>query len=166
MVAMAAEGLIRADAVPMVVASDATEERADAVVGGAPAEAAAAKDGGEELSLGPNDNESSNRKSLSPTERAVERDGMVLDIKVKLKGWECQLTDEQFIVVKELLKIAITHANSRNDMPTIRDALEVSAKMYRKDPNNVQDYVQRHLLSLSVRYDCESVIESEENIIC
>jgi len=48
------------------------------------------------------------------------------------------------------LKMAITLANSRNDLATIRDALEVSAEMYRKDPNNVQDYVQRHLLSLSV----------------
>ncbi|KAG2657362.1 hypothetical protein PVAP13_1KG147377 [Panicum virgatum] len=46
--------------------------------------------------------------------------------------------------------MAITLANSRNDLATIRDALEVSAEMYRKDPNNVQDYVQRHLLSLSV----------------
>jgi len=44
------------------------------------------------------------------------------------------------------LKMAITLANSRNDLATIRDALEVSAKMYRKDPNNVQDYVQRHSL--------------------
>ncbi|KAL6879644.1 hypothetical protein ACP4OV_012303 [Aristida adscensionis] len=48
------------------------------------------------------------------------------------------------------LKTAITHANSRSNMATIRDALEVSAEMYRKDPNNVPDYVQRHLLSLSV----------------
>ncbi|KAL5212212.1 hypothetical protein ABZP36_023059 [Zizania latifolia] len=31
------------------------------------------------------------------------------------------------------------------------DALEVSAEMYRKDPNNVQDYVQHYLLSLSLR---------------
>jgi WD40 repeat protein len=65
-------------------------------------------------------------------------------------GWQCRLTDEQFIAVKELLKTAITLASSRDDMSTIRDALEVSAEMYRKDPNNVQDYVQRHLLSLSV----------------
>ncbi|KAL5227562.1 hypothetical protein ABZP36_015827 [Zizania latifolia] len=145
-------------------------------------------------------NGSSNAESLSPRERAAERDRMVLDIKVKLQGlwlrllrlgatedplssfeygtilaliesdaegiggsgfvecirehihsgWQCRLTDEQFIAVKELLKTAITRANSRNDMSTIRDALEVSAEMYRKDPNNVQDYVQRHLLSLSV----------------
>ncbi|GJN18579.1 hypothetical protein PR202_gb05751 [Eleusine coracana subsp. coracana] len=65
-------------------------------------------------------------------------------------GWQCRLTDEQFIAVKELLKTAITRASSRSDLATIRDALEVSAEMYRKDPNNVQDYVQRHLLSLSV----------------
>ncbi|XP_020405170.1 DENN domain and WD repeat-containing protein SCD1 isoform X2 [Zea mays] len=139
-------------------------------------------------------------ESLSPRERAAERERMVLDIKVKLQGlwlrllrlgatedplssfeygtilaliesdaegiggsgfvecirehihsgWQCRLTDEQFIAVKELLKMAITLANSRNDLATIRDALEVSAEMYRKDPNNVQDYVQRHLLSLSV----------------
>lgn len=60
------------------------------------------------------------------------------------------MTDEQFIAVKELLKTAITLASSRDDVSTIRDALEVSAEMYRKDPNNVQDHVQRHLLSLSV----------------
>ncbi|KAK1665267.1 hypothetical protein QYE76_053426 [Lolium multiflorum] len=139
-------------------------------------------------------------ESLSPRERAAERERMVLDIKVKLQGlwlrllrlgatedplssfeygtilaliesdaegiggsgfvecirehihsgWQCRLTDEQFIAVKELLKTAITLASSRDDMSTIRDALEVSAEMYRKDPNNVQDYVQRHLLSLSV----------------
>ncbi|VAH61111.1 unnamed protein product [Triticum turgidum subsp. durum] len=139
-------------------------------------------------------------ESLSPRERAAERERMVLDIKVKLQGlwlrllrlgatedplssfeygtilaliesdaegiggsgfvecirehihsgWQCRLTDEQFIAVKELLKTAITLASSRDDVSTIRDALEVSAEMYRKDPNNVQDYVQRHLLSLSV----------------
>lgn len=35
-------------------------------------------------------------------------------------------------------------------MSTIRDALEVSAEMYKKDANNVSDYVQRHLISLSI----------------
>ncbi|KAL6884601.1 hypothetical protein ACP4OV_010537 [Aristida adscensionis] len=34
--------------------------------------------------------------------------------------------------IKELLKTAITRANFRSDMATIRDALEVSAGMYRK----------------------------------
>ena len=48
------------------------------------------------------------------------------------------------------LKTAIGRATSRNDMPTIRDALEVSAEMYKKDANNVPDYVQRHLISLSI----------------
>jgi hypothetical protein len=56
------------------------------------------------------------------------------------------------------LKTAITLASSRDDMSTIRDALEVSAEMYRKDPNNVQDYVQRHLLSLSVWEELRYVI--------
>ncbi|KAJ7969656.1 Denn domain and wd repeat-containing protein scd1 [Quillaja saponaria] len=138
--------------------------------------------------------------SLSPLERAAERERMVLDIKVKLQGlwlrllklgatddplssfeygtilaliesdaegiggsgfiecirehihsgWHCQLTEEQFIAVKELLKTAISRATSRNDMFTIRDALEVSADMYKKDANNVTDYVQRHLISLSI----------------
>ncbi|CAI9113596.1 OLC1v1014226C1 [Oldenlandia corymbosa var. corymbosa] len=142
----------------------------------------------------------SKAESLSPRERAAERERMVLDIKVKLQGlwlrllklgatddplssfeygtilaliesdaegiggsgfvecirehihsgWTCQLTDEQFIAVKELLKTAITRAASRNDMATIRDALEVSAEMYKKDTNNVSDYVQRHLRSLPV----------------
>ncbi|KAF9671422.1 hypothetical protein SADUNF_Sadunf12G0046000 [Salix dunnii] len=140
------------------------------------------------------------KDSLSPMERAAERDRMVLDIKVKLQGlwlrllklgatddplssfeygtilaliesdaegiggsgfvecirehihsgWHCQLTDEQFIAVKELLKTAISRATSRNDVSTIRDALEVSAEMYKKDANNVSDYVQRHLISLSI----------------
>ncbi|KAL3512265.1 hypothetical protein ACH5RR_024982 [Cinchona calisaya] len=139
-------------------------------------------------------------ESLSPRERAAERERMVLDIKVKLQGlwlrllklgatddplssfeygtilaliesdaegiggsgfvecirehihsgWTCQLTEEQFIAVKELLKTAITRATSRNDMATTRDALEVSAEMYKKDVNNVSDYVQRHLRSLPV----------------
>ncbi|KAJ1376182.1 WD40/YVTN repeat-like-containing domain superfamily, partial [Sesbania bispinosa] len=65
-------------------------------------------------------------------------------------GWHCQLTEEQFIAVKELLKTAITRATSRNDWLTIRDALEVSSDMYKKDNNNVPDYVQRHLISLSI----------------
>ncbi|KAJ6888427.1 hypothetical protein NC652_029479 [Populus alba x Populus x berolinensis] len=140
------------------------------------------------------------KDSLSPMERAAERELMVLDIKVKLQGlwlrllklgatddplssfeygtilaliesdaegiggsgfvecirehihsgWHCQLTDEQFIAVKELLKTAINRATSRNDVSTIRDALEVSAEMYKKDSNNVSDYVQRHLISLSI----------------
>ncbi|XP_023000668.1 DENN domain and WD repeat-containing protein SCD1 [Cucurbita maxima] len=138
--------------------------------------------------------------SLSPMERAAERERMVLDIKVKLQGlwlrllklgatddplssfeygtilaliesdaegiggsgfvecirehintgWLCQLTDEQFIAVKELLKTAISRATSRNDILTIRDALEVSGEIYKKDPNNVPDYIQRHLISLSI----------------
>ncbi|XP_074572770.1 DENN domain and WD repeat-containing protein SCD1 [Curcuma longa] len=67
-----------------------------------------------------------------------------------ISGWQCRLTDEQFIAVKELLKTAINRASSRNDIATIRDALEVSAEMYRKDSNNVPDYVQRHLLSLCI----------------
>lgn len=139
-------------------------------------------------------------ESLSPRERAAERERMVLDIQVKLQGlwlrllklgatddplssfeygtiialiesdaegiggsgfvecirehihsgWTCQLTDEQFIAVKELLKTAISRATARNDMATIRDALEVSAEMYKRDMNNVSDYVQRHLRSLSI----------------
>ncbi|KAL6494896.1 Scytalone dehydratase [Orobanche gracilis] len=139
-------------------------------------------------------------ESLSPRERAAERERMVLDIKVKLQGlwlrllklgatddplssfeygtilaliesdaegiggsgfvecirehihsgWTCLLTEEQFIAVKELLKTAISRATARNDMATIRDALEVSAEMHKKDVNNVPDYVQRHLRTLSI----------------
>lgn len=48
------------------------------------------------------------------------------------------------------LKTAISRATSRNDASTIRDALEVSAEMFKKDANNVSDYVQRHLISLSI----------------
>ncbi|XP_031479261.1 DENN domain and WD repeat-containing protein SCD1 isoform X2 [Nymphaea colorata] len=138
-------------------------------------------------------------ESLSPRERAAERERMVLDIQVKLQGlwlrllklgatddplssfeygtilaliesdaegiggrgfvecirehihsgWVCRLTDEQFVAVKELLKTAIGRATSRTDMATVRDALEVSAEMYRKDSSNMPDYVQRHLSSIS-----------------
>lgn len=56
------------------------------------------------------------------------------------------------------LKTAINLATARNDLATIRDALEVSSEMHRKDVNNVPDYVQRHLRSLSIwdelRYAC------------
>ncbi|XP_075503526.1 DENN domain and WD repeat-containing protein SCD1 isoform X1 [Primulina tabacum] len=139
-------------------------------------------------------------ESLSPRERAAERERMVLDIKVKLQGlwlrllklgatddplssfeygtiialiesdaegiggsgfvecirehihsgWPCQLTEEQFIAVKELLKTAINLATARNDMATVRDALEVSSEMHKKDVNNVSHYVQRHLRSLTI----------------
>ncbi|KAM7266773.1 hypothetical protein ACFE04_008939 [Oxalis oulophora] len=65
-------------------------------------------------------------------------------------GWDCKLSEEQFVAVKELLKTAINRATSRNDVSTVRDALEVSAEMYKKDTNNVSDYVQRHLISLSI----------------
>ncbi|KAL9256163.1 DENN domain and WD repeat-containing protein [Drosera capensis] len=142
-------------------------------------------------------------ESLSPRERAAERERMFLDIQVKLQrlwlgllklgatddpllsfeygtilaliesdaegiggsgfvecirehistGWTCQLTDEQFIAVKELLKTAITRATSRSNMSTIRDALEVSAEMYKKDVNNVSDYIERHLLPLPIWED-------------
>ncbi|KAF6147124.1 hypothetical protein GIB67_036843 [Kingdonia uniflora] len=149
----------------------------------------------------------SKAESLSPRERAAERERMVLDIKVKLQGlwlrllklgatddplssfeygtilaliesdaegiggsgfvecirehihsgWLCQLTEEQFIAVKELLKTAISRATVRNDMSTVRDALEVSAEMFKKDSNNASDYVQRHLLSLSIWEELRSV---------
>lgn len=62
------------------------------------------------------------------------------------------------------LKTAINRATSRNDMMTIRDALEVSSDMYKKDNNNVPDYIQRHLISLSIweelRYASHVIISS------
>uniref|UniRef100_A0A6N2MG58 cDENN domain-containing protein n=1 Tax=Salix viminalis TaxID=40686 RepID=A0A6N2MG58_SALVM len=61
-------------------------------------------------------------------------------------GWHCELTDEQFIAVKELRKTAISCATSRNDVSTIED----SAEIYKRDANNVSDYVQRHLISLCI----------------
>ena len=48
------------------------------------------------------------------------------------------------------LKTAISRATSRNDMATVRDALEVSAEMFKKDTNNVSDFVQRHLRSITI----------------
>ncbi|KAI5083987.1 hypothetical protein GOP47_0000156 [Adiantum capillus-veneris] len=60
-------------------------------------------------------------------------------------GWTCVLTEEQFIAVKELIKTTVSRAISRNDMVTIRAALEFSAVVYRKDVGSVADYIQRHL---------------------
>lgn len=57
---------------------------------------------------------------------------------------------KEFFFVLIQLKTAINRAIARNDLTTIRDALEVSAEMYKKDVNNVRDYVQRHLRSLSI----------------
>ncbi|KAG7599890.1 WD40 repeat [Arabidopsis suecica] len=65
-------------------------------------------------------------------------------------GWHGQLTEEQFIAVKELLKMAVGRAASRSDLSTVQDALEVSAEMFKKDANNVSDYVQRHLISIPI----------------
>ncbi|XP_074278770.1 DENN domain and WD repeat-containing protein SCD1-like isoform X2 [Silene latifolia] len=65
-------------------------------------------------------------------------------------GWNCKLSEKLFIAVKELVKGVIIRAFTRNDMRTVRDALEVSAEIYRSDLNGVPDYIQRHLLSLSI----------------
>lgn len=57
------------------------------------------------------------------------------------------------------LKTAISRATSRNDVLTVRDALEVSAEMYKKDANNVLDYIQRHLISLSIWEELRYVLQ-------
>lgn len=57
------------------------------------------------------------------------------------------------------LKTAINRATSRNDLITIRDALEVSAEMHKKDANNVSDYIQRHLISLSIWEELRYVLQ-------
>ncbi|EFH60017.1 predicted protein [Arabidopsis lyrata subsp. lyrata] len=49
-----------------------------------------------------------------------------------------------------LLKMDVGRAASRSDLSTVRDALEVSAEMVKKDANNVSDYVQRHLNILAI----------------
>ncbi|KAK0587053.1 hypothetical protein LWI29_016603 [Acer saccharum] len=185
------------DRFPSIVRTEEQEEKRKQIL--------AAVSGSPEFSGRQNPSSPSVRKdskadTLSPMERAAERERMVLDIKVKLQGlwlrllklgatddplssfeygtilaliesdaegiggsgfvecirehinsgWHCQLTDEQFIAVKELLKTAISRATSRNDVSTIRDGLEVSAEMFKKDANNVADYIQRHLISLSI----------------
>ncbi|KAF9667821.1 hypothetical protein SADUNF_Sadunf15G0063200 [Salix dunnii] len=48
------------------------------------------------------------------------------------------------------VKQQISCATSPNDVSTIRDALEVSAEMCKRDANNVTNYIQRHLISLSL----------------
>eukprot|EP00249_Psilotum_nudum_P015442 c25331_g1_i1 orf=837-3629(-) len=65
-------------------------------------------------------------------------------------GWNCLLSQEQFIAVKELFKTAVNRAISRRDMLTTRAALEYSAVVHRKDDGNVPDYIQRHLAVLPV----------------
>ncbi|XP_068651948.1 DENN domain and WD repeat-containing protein SCD1 isoform X2 [Aristolochia californica] len=183
------------DRFPAIIRTEEQEEKRRAIL--AAASGALEHSGSSPSLFGSKD---SKAESLSPRERAAERERMVLDIKVKLQGlwlrllklgstddplssfeygtilaliesdaegiggsgfvecirehihtgWICLLTEEQFIAVKELLKTAISRATSRNDTSTIRDALEVSAEMYKKDPNYVPDYVQRHLLALSI----------------
>ncbi|XP_010677977.2 DENN domain and WD repeat-containing protein SCD1 isoform X1 [Beta vulgaris subsp. vulgaris] len=68
-------------------------------------------------------------------------------------GWNGQLSEEQFIAVNELVKRLVTSATHHNDIPSLKDALEVSVEMYKKDFNNVSDYIQRHLLSQSIWED-------------
>lgn len=46
--------------------------------------------------------------------------------------------------------MAVSRAASRNDLSTVQYALEVSAEMFKKDANNVSDYVQRHLISIPI----------------
>ncbi|KAH9556185.1 hypothetical protein CY35_07G012700 [Sphagnum magellanicum] len=65
-------------------------------------------------------------------------------------GWRCDLTDQQFMAVKELMKTTINRATMRGDMPTVCGALEITAEIYRKDLGNVTDYIQRHLGTLPV----------------
>ncbi|KAK9714124.1 hypothetical protein RND81_06G073100 [Saponaria officinalis] len=65
-------------------------------------------------------------------------------------GWNCKLSEKLFIAVKELVKGVVIRAFHRNDMLTLGDALSVSAEIYRNDLNGVPDYIQRHLLSLSI----------------
>lgn len=60
--------------------------------------------------------------------------------------------------------MAVSRAASRNDLSTVQYALEVSAEMFKKDANNVSDYVQRHLISIPIweelRYDIQQVAAS------
>ncbi|KAL3688572.1 hypothetical protein R1sor_014881 [Riccia sorocarpa] len=65
-------------------------------------------------------------------------------------GWQCKLTDEQFIAVKELIKTTVGRATSRNDMGTIRDSLEIASQVHKKDMAGISDYIQRHLGTLPV----------------
>ncbi|XP_024518570.1 DENN domain and WD repeat-containing protein SCD1 isoform X2 [Selaginella moellendorffii] len=81
-------------------------------------------------------------------------------------GWQCRVSEEQFVAVKELVKTIVNRATSRNDMETVRDALEISAEVHRRDAGNILDFVQRHLGSLPVWDDirfwegyCEYIME-------
>ncbi|KAL9239022.1 hypothetical protein vseg_013381 [Gypsophila vaccaria] len=65
-------------------------------------------------------------------------------------GWNCKLSEKLFIAVKELVKEVVIRAFHRKDMRTVKDALAVSAEIYRIDLNGIPDYIQRHLLSLSI----------------
>ncbi|BBN12485.1 protein MpSCD [Marchantia polymorpha subsp. ruderalis] len=68
-------------------------------------------------------------------------------------GWQCKLTDEQFIAVKELIKTTVSRATSRDDMVTVRDSLEIAFQVHKKDMAGIPDYIQRHLGTLPVWND-------------
>lgn len=61
--------------------------------------------------------------------------------------------------------MSVSRAASRNELTTVQDALEVSAEMFKKDANNVSDYVQRHLISIPIweelRYAIQHAAGSE-----
>lgn len=58
-----------------------------------------------------------------------------------------------FVICETKVKRLVTSATHHNDIPSLKDALEVSVEMYKKDFNNVSDYIQRHLLSQSIWED-------------
>lgn len=65
-------------------------------------------------------------------------------------GWNGNVSGEQFIAVKELMKTTVSRATSRNDLSTVQDCLNLSSKIYWKENGSVPDYVERHLGVLPV----------------
>jgi hypothetical protein len=54
------------------------------------------------------------------------------------------------MVLMRQIKTTVSRATSRNDMETVRDALEIAFQVHRKDRSGVDDFIQRHLETLPV----------------
>ncbi|GAQ82931.1 Calmodulin-binding protein CRAG [Klebsormidium nitens] len=67
-----------------------------------------------------------------------------------LEGGSCELDNDHFDPVKELLKTVVKRATSRDDFLTVQFAMDISAQLFRRDSASVCDYIQRHIGHLPV----------------
>eukprot|EP00271_Cylindrocystis_brebissonii_P022094 TRINITY_DN830_c0_g9_i1.p1 TRINITY_DN830_c0_g9~~TRINITY_DN830_c0_g9_i1.p1 ORF type:complete len:1306 (+),score=216.55 TRINITY_DN830_c0_g9_i1:618-4535(+) len=81
----------------------------------------------------------------------VFMDGILENIS---NGWDCELSAGHFNAIRELILVVGSRASTRsNGLHTVLKALEVAAKVHKKDASGVKDYVQRHIGSLPVWQD-------------